>query len=156
MSLWIVGIFFEFTVLKKNQKFPGLFVADVKIQHEKNTAPDCKRNHQCFFLDKNIWNFVFPSVKWTNIFFWEVFTKYFFSKKLRRKPLETTWVNFDLEAPNHLRHGLPQPKFGCSSNPALKNPTQKNPVCWTTCWKLTKNRLTRTHIRSELEYLLKH
>ncbi len=85
--------------LKKIQKFPGLFVAGVKIWHKKNTAPDCKRNHQCFFLDKNIWNFFFPSVKWTIIYFLEIFTKYFFSKRLRRKPLETTWVNFDPEAP---------------------------------------------------------
>jgi hypothetical protein len=109
-----------------------------------------------FFFDKNIGIFFFSSVNWTNNYFLEIFTKYFFSKKIRRKPLETTWVNFDLEAPTHLRHGLPQPKFGCSSNLALKNPTQKIPVCWTTCWKLTKTRLTGTHIRSELEYLLKH
>jgi hypothetical protein len=62
----------------------------------------------------------FPSVNWTNNYFLEKFTKYFFPKKLRRTHLETTWVNFDLESPFHLRHGLPQSKFGCSSNPALK------------------------------------
>jgi hypothetical protein len=108
-----------------------VFVGSVKIWHEKNTAPDCNGNHQCFFLDKNIGIF-FPSVNWTNNHFLEKFTKYFFSKILRRIRLETTWVNFDLEAPTHLSHDLPQPKFGCSSNPALKNPTEKNPVCWTT------------------------
>jgi hypothetical protein len=61
MSLWAVGIFFDnLQFLKIIQKFPGLFVASVKIRHEKNTAPDCNRNHQCFFLDKNIGSFFFP------------------------------------------------------------------------------------------------
>jgi hypothetical protein len=53
------NFFLNLQFFLKIQKFPGLFVASVKIRHQKNTAPDCNRNHQCFFLDKNIAIFFF-------------------------------------------------------------------------------------------------
>ncbi len=145
VSLWAVGIFFEFTVFKRNSKISRSFCGQREYSAWKEYCSRLQQKPPVFFSWQEYWEFFLYSVNWTNNYFLEKFIKYFFSKKLRRKPLETTWVNFDLEAPTHLRHGLPQPKFGHPSNTALKNPNSKKSSLLDNMLEVDKNQID-THI----------
>jgi len=68
VSLWAVGILFEFTVLKKNSKISRSFCGQCEYSAWKKYCSRLQQKPPVFFSWQEYWEFFLYSVNWTNYY----------------------------------------------------------------------------------------